>query len=70
MNHAKRNGYDHTGPVTPVSCGSAVANIACQRIEFDGWRILVWQDIAATDSSRQSFWRSPGLYARRLARNR
>jgi len=70
MNYGKRRANDQIGPVTPVTCGSAVANIACQRIELGGWRVLDWRDHGATDPSQRSFWRTPGLYARRLARSR
>jgi len=70
MNYGKRRANDQIGPVTPVTCGSAVASTACQRIELGGWRVLIWQDTAVTDPAQQSFWRTPGLYARRLARNR
>lgn len=70
MNHAKRTALEQTRPHTRLACGSAVARVVCQRIELGGWRVTIWQDDPVTDTSRQSFWRTPGLYTRRLARSR
>ncbi len=70
MNDAQRRRSDRAQPVTQLRCGARGAGIASQRIDIGAWRVTIWHHDTAQDPSRQSFWRSPGLYARRLARSR
>jgi hypothetical protein len=69
MNDGNRRNQ-HETPTRLQASSAAADGGQPLRIDLGQWRFTFWHDDRAPAEVRGSFWQSPGLYARRLARKR